>query len=104
MPSVQSLVLSIQSATLTHGALDEGGGGWGVPMSHVDFQKWQSGADTGFRKGGGDPGNCKVLKCSVYAGTRATFFSLFMKFGGPPKGGGGGPDPKAPPLDPPLAM
>ena len=31
---------------------------------------------------------------------RATFFSLFMKFGGPPKGGGGGV--LTPPLDPPL--
>ena len=30
--------------------------------------------------------------------THATFFSLFMKFGGHPKGGGGGgPDPQGPP-------
>ena len=29
-------------------------------------------------------------------------YFLFMKFGGLPKGGGGGPDPKDTPLDPPL--
>ena len=33
-----------------------------------------AGADTGFRKGGG-PGNCEVLKCCVFARTRAPFFS-----------------------------
>ena len=60
-----------------------------------------SGADTGFWKGG-VPGNCQVLKRGVFGRTRTTFFPLFMKFGGPPKGGGG-PEPQDPlPLDPPL--
>ena len=52
------------------------------------------GADTGFRKGGGLR-NCKVLKCGPFAHARDVF-SLFMKFGGPPKGGGGA-DPQDPP-------
>ena len=51
-----------------------------------------SGADTGFQKGGGGgpggPGNCTKMR-RLRAHMR-TFFSLFMKFGGPPKGGGGG--------------
>ena len=46
--------------------------------------------DTGFRKGGGlGKVRFRALMCDV--------FSLFMKFRGPPKEGGGGPDPQDPP-------
>ena len=59
--------------------------------SWTQFLFQSPGADTGFRKGGGgNPRNCYVLKCGQFACTLATFFSLFMKFGGPQKGGGGG--------------
>ena len=68
-----------------------------LPLKPLNF----AGADTGFRKGGGGgPGNCLVLKGGVFAHTCATFFPLFMKFGGPPKGEG--PDPLDPP--PPLSI
>ena len=40
---------------------------------HITFKRAYAGADTGFRKGGG-------------GGVRATFLSLFMKFGVPQKG------------------
>ena len=40
-----------------------------------------------FGKGGSS--NCEVVKRGVFAHMRASFFSLFMKFGGPPKRGGG---------------
>ena len=41
-----------------------------------------------FGKEGGGGGQLNfVLKCGAFARTHATFFSLFMKFGGAPKGG-----------------
>ena len=55
------------------------------------------GADTGFRKGrgwGGGGGGGGGVRISVNhqnaLRSRATFPPLYMEFGGPPKGGGGG--------------
>ena len=55
----------------------------GIPPSRITFKEIiqilkQSGAGTGFRKGGGGGGvRVTVLKRGV--------FHIFMKFGGPPK-------------------
>ena len=38
--------------------------------------------------GGSVSGICEVLKCVVFAHLDATFFPLFLKFGGPQKVGG----------------
>ena len=58
------------------------------------------GVDTGFWKGGGGGGLCnwsKIWQIRAYA---RHVFSLFMKFGGPLKGGGGGLTPMTPPPTP----
>ena len=74
-----------------------GGGGAEVKPIPVFSQYQSAGADTGFRKGGGGSGQLLSIKRGVFARTRTTFFSLFMKFGGPPEGGGEIPDPQDPP-------
>ena len=62
-------------------------------------------ADTGFQKEGEGAGYYLILKCGEFMHIHATFVPLFMKFGGPQKGGGrGGPDQQPPnlALPPPL--
>ena len=57
-----------------------------------------------FGKGG--PGNCQVLKCSVFVHMHPPFFPLYEVWGSPKKGGGEGflalRTPRTPLLDPPL--
>ena len=70
-----------------------GGGGYGVRVCLFEgsylLPKYHPRSlavgDTGFQKGGGGPGNC--TKMQRFRAHKRNVFPLFMKVGGPPKGG-----------------